>query len=276
MSERNGGPYTKSEQEKRRMSVYEMHFEKGQSALHIAEILGVNRHTITDDIRYWYSELASEFDEIDVKNLLLKQHSRMELQRDRLEKMLNEQKDIHVTLKIEKMIFELDCAIAKMIVPICNAQNSSKVTEQEAIQTVEHLIAHDEFGKITGYSDKEILQDIIEYKKCDLSHANMILDKIRKLGLDLYLQTDEIVPSIKYDLLGFAEKRNILSDEKLQEVYSKIEKRAEDQRTEIAEMRKYDKEIEAKFVAKYGPEESWSMKVWEEFNIESSKFDSLP
>ena len=35
---KKGGPYTKQEQEKRRKQVYELHFEKGFSAIKIALI----------------------------------------------------------------------------------------------------------------------------------------------------------------------------------------------------------------------------------------------
>lgn len=66
---KNGGPYTKSQQEKRRKKVYEMHFEKSKSALYIAEELGVNRHTIEEDIKYWYCELASKFEKMNVQKL---------------------------------------------------------------------------------------------------------------------------------------------------------------------------------------------------------------
>ena len=276
MSERNGGPYTKLEQEKRRKQVYEMHFEKSNSALRISEELGVNRNTINEDISYWYYELALEFDSMDIKDVILRQQSRMESQRERLEKILQEQKDVSVILRIEKMIMELDKTILKTVLPICSAQNSSKITREDAVQTIQYLIEHDEHGKITDYSDRELLGDIIQYKKCDMVYARLMLDRIKKLGLDLYLHSDEILPVTRYDLLGFAEKHCILSDDKLQAVYQTMEKRAEDQRTEIAEMRKYDRQIEEKFVAQYGPQETWSMKTWEEFNIESSKFDSLP
>ena len=181
MSEKNGGPYTKAEQEQRRRQVYELHFEKSQSALHIAETLGINRNTISEDIRYWYSELASEFDKIEVRELLLKQHSRMELQRERLMILLEKQQDVHVILKIERMLFELDKSISKSIAPIAAAQ--AKIPESDVIDTVRHLIVNDSVGKVTGYSDVDILQDIISYKKCDVVYAQRVLDGIKKLGL---------------------------------------------------------------------------------------------
>ena len=63
--QRKGGPYTKQEQEQRYKQVYELHFEKGYSALKIAQILGVNRNTVNSDIRYWYAQLSSQIEEQD-------------------------------------------------------------------------------------------------------------------------------------------------------------------------------------------------------------------
>ena len=49
---KKGGPYTKQEQEKRRKRVYELHFEKGFSAVSIGVELDMNRNTINEDINY--------------------------------------------------------------------------------------------------------------------------------------------------------------------------------------------------------------------------------
>ena len=60
LEKRNGGPYTKKEQEQRRSKVYNLHFEKGQSAVRIAEIIKVNRNTVNEDIKYRYSQITSD------------------------------------------------------------------------------------------------------------------------------------------------------------------------------------------------------------------------
>ena len=57
---KKGGPYTKKEQEERKIQVYHLHFEENKSAAKIAELLNVNRNTINDDIRYWHLQLANE------------------------------------------------------------------------------------------------------------------------------------------------------------------------------------------------------------------------
>ena len=53
-----GGPYTKKEQEQRRNQVYDMHFEKGYSAVRIAESIKINRNTVNEDIKYWYAQIS--------------------------------------------------------------------------------------------------------------------------------------------------------------------------------------------------------------------------
>jgi len=50
--EKKGGPYSKKEQEERKIQVYHLHFEENKSAVEIAELLNVNRNTINDDIKY--------------------------------------------------------------------------------------------------------------------------------------------------------------------------------------------------------------------------------
>lgn len=82
--EKRGGPYTKKEQEQRRAKVYELHFEKGHSAVQIAQMLVVNRNTISSDIKYWYSQMASQINGKNVVGIVLKQIERLELQRKRL------------------------------------------------------------------------------------------------------------------------------------------------------------------------------------------------
>lgn len=272
MSEKNGGPYTKPEQEERRNKVYEMHFVKSQSAIQIAEALGVNRHTISEDIRHWYSELASEFDQLEIRDLFLKQHSRLEEQRARLVSLLEKQQDVSIILKIERMIFDVEKAISKIIVPILD--HAEKISEKEALDVAVHLLIQDQ--NVTGYSYKKMLQDITQYKNCDIIYAQKILDKIMGLGLELYKYDDSLIDTNRYDLLGFAESRNILSSEKLQQVYTKIEQKEQAGKEEIESLLKRDRVLKEKYVAKYGPEENWGKKIWAEFDAESDGYEPLP
>ncbi|MGI0008151.1 MAG: hypothetical protein ACRD92_00855 [Nitrosopumilaceae archaeon] len=75
---KKGGPYTKKEQEDRQQEVFRLHFEKGYSAVKISEILNVNRNTINEDIRHWYSQLAQELKSQDLVSWSIEQFHRLE------------------------------------------------------------------------------------------------------------------------------------------------------------------------------------------------------
>jgi len=74
---KKGGPYTKKEQDDRRQEVFKLHFEKGYSAMKISEVLNMNRNTINEDIRHWYSELAPQVQQLrEIRdNVILSTHS---------------------------------------------------------------------------------------------------------------------------------------------------------------------------------------------------------
>ncbi|MDH5569206.1 MAG: hypothetical protein OEX98_05400 [Nitrosopumilus sp.] len=75
-----GGPYTIKDKEERRKEVHKLHFEKGFSAVRIAEILKVNRNTINEDIKYWYSNIKEEVKH-ENEDYILRQIGRLESQR---------------------------------------------------------------------------------------------------------------------------------------------------------------------------------------------------
>ena len=81
---KKGGPYTKKEQEERRLEVSHLHFEEKLSAVKIAELLNVNRNTINDDIKFWCSQLAKEMNVQDLNAKMSKQIQKMDMQRERL------------------------------------------------------------------------------------------------------------------------------------------------------------------------------------------------
>jgi len=105
---KKGGRYTRKQQEERRIQVYHLHFEENKSAVKISELLGVNRNTINEDIAYWHSQLASEFNAQDITAKMTKQIQRMEIQRDRLVDELEEAKTLEERIRIEKFISYID------------------------------------------------------------------------------------------------------------------------------------------------------------------------
>ena len=108
--EKKGGPYTKPEQEKRRMQVYEMYFEKGRSAASIARELGVNRNTVNEDVKELSKQLGEEMNQHSVRDLLTRQMERIELQRERLMMQL-ENAEGNERIRIEKMLLDIEMKI---------------------------------------------------------------------------------------------------------------------------------------------------------------------
>jgi IS30 family transposase len=119
---KKGGPYTKKDQEKRKDEVFKLHFEYGYSAVQIAKLLNVNRNTINEDIKYWYSELYNEDKSNFSREWLDKQFMRLELQRARLRKELDEDISLKERLQVEKCITNIDLSISSLIVKIETAR----------------------------------------------------------------------------------------------------------------------------------------------------------
>ncbi len=113
---RKGGPYTRQEQEKRRDEVFKLHFEYGYSALQISEILKINRNTINSDVSFLYSKLHDEMGKETYDNWMDKQLTRLESQRVRLRKELDNDITLQERLQVEKMILDLDSKISLLII----------------------------------------------------------------------------------------------------------------------------------------------------------------
>ena len=111
LENKKGGPYTTKEQESRRKQVYELHFEKGISAIKIAEMLNVNRNTINADIKEWYRKVSEELPEYNV-SLLLKQIHRLEMQQARLLDELENCTEAKGRFTIEKILYAINSKIA--------------------------------------------------------------------------------------------------------------------------------------------------------------------
>src|SRR5256885_11386402 len=68
-----GGPYSKGQRRKRRQEVFRLHFELGLSAIKIADILKVNRHTINQDIEWLYSKMCQDIEGKEFNGYFAKQ-----------------------------------------------------------------------------------------------------------------------------------------------------------------------------------------------------------
>ena len=108
---KKGGRYTKKEQEERRLEVHKLHFVDKKSAVKIAELLNVNRNTISEDIKFWHSQLSNDPNTISIVEKMMRHIQKIEIQRERYLEYLDEAKNLDKTIKIEKLISELDARL---------------------------------------------------------------------------------------------------------------------------------------------------------------------
>lgn len=224
---KNGGPYTKLDQERRRLIVRKYHFERGFSAVKISEMIGVNRNTVNDDIKYIYSQIAEELGEHTVDTWALMQYQRMEAQRQRLLILLEDQSNTQGATTVEKMLSELDKEINQFISPIISRYDAKKtyteITDDIIKEIVKFLILNRDIDKITGYKIDDILFDIIKIKNCDIEYAERVVSKMKVLGFELCRYERTLVPT--YDLAIFGMMRGIISENKLKQIQKQIEER---------------------------------------------------
>lgn len=215
---KKGGPYTKKEQDSRRQEVFRLHFEKGYSAVKISEMLNVNRNTINEDIRYWYSQLAQEFSSYDVISWTLEQFHRLESQRNRLVEELEKQQDIRYKLAIEKLIFQIDNKLSQFVSKIIssniageNIKNNQEVIDKTK-EIVRYLLQEKNLGTSDRWTEKELLYQIIKRFKCDLTFANTVFNNMKRLGLEVCKRVEPFDTEMKYDLVLFAYMCGFISE----------------------------------------------------------------
>lgn len=112
---KTGGPYSKGQRRKRRQEVMRLHFEKGLSAIKIAEILKVSRHTIDQDVRFLYEKMGEDIEGDKWNGFFTKSIVRLETQRTRLLSYLSEAKDLESKLAIERQLADMDIRLAAMV-----------------------------------------------------------------------------------------------------------------------------------------------------------------
>ena len=111
-SNKAGGPYPKQQQEERRQKVNELYFEKNLSAIKIAEMLGVNRNTINEDIKLVYLQTSESFPDDSVL-IFLHSIKKMEYQRMGIEKEIESQTDFTKKIILEKLLLQINNSITK-------------------------------------------------------------------------------------------------------------------------------------------------------------------
>ena len=119
---KKGGPYTGKQRHQRQNKVYHMHFEKGYSAVRIANELGVSRNTINSDIQNCYSEIVEEFPKRELSYLLLGQIQALRFQKERLVEYTKDKTMEKKKLDCEKLINGIDCKIADIVLKLNNCR----------------------------------------------------------------------------------------------------------------------------------------------------------
>ena len=200
--EKRGGPYTKREQEERRLEVYHLHFEEKISAVEIADTLKVNRNTINEDIKFCREQLSNEFGIKELANRMKKQIHRLEIQRTRLLGYLDESTTLQELLVVEKFIADVDKNLKMIFYEIVNR----KLDFSQKIKHVVEVISDEELkkaikevlngGKIE-YSTTELKYNFIKNQKCSVEHANLMISKMYDDGLLLCIMSGD---SLNYQM----------------------------------------------------------------------------
>lgn len=286
---KNGGPYTKKQQEDRRIQVYDLHFEKNLSAVKIAKLLNVHRNTINEDIRFWSLQYAKEMNPQELIFKMKKDIQRKEIQRDRLFEYLEDAKSLEEKMRIEKSILDIDNRLfqpySKMITSeTINLESTAKpagISEDEIKKFVRDLILENKNPDTEDIpSENKIKFLFIQRTKCDIKHAEELIEIMKKNGLGLCIISNPFNnerwddTSNKYSIWKFAKLRGYLTNEELDSIKKKRFEILNKAEKEIEE--KEEKEKNEKFTAKYGPDKSkWSSEIQdpdysEEISVQSN------
>ena len=194
IAQKQGCPYTKSEQEERRNEVYSMYFEKGFSAIKIAMELKVNRNTINQDVKFLRSELTQK-DQIKPAIWLLEQKEHLEQQKDRLIELLETTKDFEQILRVEKIILDIENKIINLVIKMTDFKSIAYEYEpgtefdEDVALVVKDLVLN---GKTETHSflQNDIIFKARELLDCNFTHAEKTFARMNDLGLREFKTND--------------------------------------------------------------------------------------
>jgi len=187
IAQKQGGPYTKTEQNERRKKVYNMYFEKGFSAIKIANELEVNRNTINQDVKFLRSDLTQK-DQIKPAIWVLEQKEHLEQQKDRLLELLETTKDFEQRLRVEKIILDIEGKITNLVVKIAGFDYVSfeydpgPEFDEEIALVVKDLVLNEKTEN-RSYLQNDITLKARELLKCDFIHAKKNICQNERLGI---------------------------------------------------------------------------------------------
>lgn len=168
--QKNGGPYTKAERDKRRKEVYRLHMELGLPASRISQLMHINRATITADLKFLYRQIRQDTkDQHYFENAFAKQMLRLEGQRARLMEYLEKTPDVEKKVTIERTIAEIDFKILTSI------EKSENTRLQFLCEVMEDV---NESAKKLGLTDRFFtLETILRLPPEDYEKAWKIIKK---------------------------------------------------------------------------------------------------
>jgi hypothetical protein len=91
----------------------------------------VNRHTIENDVRYWYSKLSQPSSNLDPFNAIMKHIFFLEIQKSKLREQLDHIKEHNELLSHERLIFDID---SELIQTYCKISESIPRIHDRAIK----------------------------------------------------------------------------------------------------------------------------------------------
>lgn len=191
---KQGGPYTKTEQDERRNKVYSMYFEKGFSAIKIATELEVNRNTINQDVKFLRSDITQK-DQIKPAIWVLEQKEHLEQQKDRLLELLETTKDFEQRLRVEKIILDIEGKITNLVIKITGFDslsfeyNPGPEFDEDIALVVKDLVLNEK-TESQSHLQNDITLKAMELLKCDFSHARKIFIRMNDLGLKEFISED--------------------------------------------------------------------------------------
>jgi len=224
IAQKQGGPYTKNEQEERRNKVYNMYFEKGFSAIKIAMELKVNRNTINQDIKFLRSSLTQK-DQIKPAIWLLEQKEHLEQQKDRLIELLEITKDFEQKLRVEKIILDIEGKITNLVIKITGFDYISfeydpgPEFDEDVVLVVKDLVLNENTER-QSYLENDIILKAGELLKCDSTHAKKIVARMNDLGLKEFRVKD----GMGYNLANFGVLNQMITKMELEKNRKEIRK----------------------------------------------------
>ena len=192
-----------------------MYFQKGFSAIKIANELEVNRNTINQDVKFLRSDLTQK-DQIKQAIWLLEQKEHLEQQKDRLLELLEITKDFEQRLRVEKIILDIEGKITNLVIKITGFDYLSfeydpgPEFDEEISLVVKDLILN---GKTENHVhlENDIILKARELLKCDFTHAKKIIIRMKDLGLSEF----KIKDSLDYDLANFGVLNEMITKSQL-------------------------------------------------------------